>query len=229
MIRGANKGAITVLRILLTFVMAVSLVPALADEISLTEFVAGTVISSSDMNQNFRTLVEESNENDGRVTALENVTGVKSLTPTWIDGLGQEIGRWNGQSNPWGIIPILNDIDLVFPPFASVSGNGIVYNSEPRLWYNDSRCENTPRAQYTTKEDWRTGAQLFVTRAGYFAYASSNKGGDSWRASAYSYWNTQGQFQCVQGLRDLDGWYEVIVTEQRAPIPIELPLTLRWR
>ena len=216
-------------RILVALFITFALGTAIADEISVTEFVSGTTISSSDMNQNFQTLTDESNENDARITAIESTTGVKSLVPTWIDGQGKEIGWWNGQNNPWGINVILDDTDLVFPPYATIGSNGINYNSQPRLWYNNSRCENAPRAQYTTPGDWRSGAELFVTAAGYFAYASSIKGGDSWRASAYSYWDVNGKFECVRGLRDLDRWYEVIVTEQRMPNPIELPLTLRWR
>lgn len=43
-----------------------------ADEIDVTEFVAGTIISSSDVNENFSTLAKESNENDARIASLES-------------------------------------------------------------------------------------------------------------------------------------------------------------
>ena len=43
-----------------------------ADEIAVTEFTAGTVISSSAVNSNFDTLANESNENDARISALED-------------------------------------------------------------------------------------------------------------------------------------------------------------
>ena len=215
-------------RILIALVITFLAKISVADEISVNEFVSGTTISSSDMNQNFQTLVDESNENDERIKGLENAAAAVSPVPTWIDGQGSEIGRWNGQNNPWGIIPILEDTDLVFPPFATVSGNGISYPDNGRLWYNSSRCDTPPRAQYPTSDDWGSGTELFITAGGFFAYASSIKGGDSWRASAYSYWTATG-LKCVNGLRDLDGWYEVIVTDQLAPIPIELPLSLRWR
>ena len=217
-------------RILVALFIMFALGTAIADEISVTEFVSGTIISSSDMNQKFQTIVDESNENDARITAIESTTGVQSLVPVWVDGQGKEIGRWDYQTNPWGIVMVLEDTDLVFAPFIAVDGNGIRYLDQGgRLWYNSSRCDTTPRAQYPTSDEWRSGALLSVTAEGRFAYPSSTKGGDSWRASAYSYLADNGRFQCVSGYRDLDGWYEVIVTDQQAPIPIELPLSLRWR
>ena len=136
-------------RILLALVITFLAKIGVADEISVTEFVSGTTISSSDMNQNFQTLVDESNENDERIKGLENTAAAVSPVPTWIDGQGREIGRWNGQNNPWGIIPILDDTDLVFPPFATVSSNGISYPDNGQLWYNSSRCDTPPPERST--------------------------------------------------------------------------------
>ena len=217
-------------RILLTLIITLVAGSAVADEISVTEFVPGTTISSADMNQNFQTLVDESNENDSRISALESASILTSMVPTWVDGQDREIGRWNGGYSPWYIIPVLPDTDLVFLHFAFVDSNGIRYSDGGSLWYDNSSCDGMPRAQYPVSETWQLGAEVFITRDGYFAYASTIKGGDSWRASAFSRINSySGSFECVSGLRDLDGWYEVIVTDQKAPIPIELPLSLRWR
>jgi hypothetical protein len=58
---------------------------AQADEISVKEFSAGTVISSADVNSNFDILAKESNENDARLTSLEGAeVAVGSSTRTLV-------------------------------------------------------------------------------------------------------------------------------------------------
>ena len=65
-----------------------------ADTVTIpNEFTSGDTISSSQVNSNFKTLADESNENDGRISALEGA----SLRPLWIDGADQIVGELWGE------------------------------------------------------------------------------------------------------------------------------------
>lgn len=101
-------------KFLVATTLALFLVPAVADDISVNEFVPGTIISSADMNQNFDTLVEESNENDSRITALENaeapVASAGGVSAVWVDGTGEVLGYAIGydSENVYAMIPESN-------------------------------------------------------------------------------------------------------------------------
>ena len=122
-------------RILLALVMTCVSVPVLADEVSVTEFVPGTIISSADMNQNFDTLVQESNENDGRITALENaeppVTNTGGTTAVWVDGTGEVLGYAIGYDNRnvYAMIPESNLMfGIVYIVPNQYFGSGVLYS-----------------------------------------------------------------------------------------------------
>lgn len=227
------------LRILLTFVMAVSLVPALADEISVTEFVPGTIISSADMNQNFDTLVQESNENDGRITALENATPSDSTAVgammVWIDATGAVLGYVNS-SNDNAAYALIPESNLVFGSAYTINSINPDQYTAPDVLYSLPGCKGdlaleVGKSNGTVYNSGHRAVSFGVDLEGYYVYPSEpleRFEGSFYAQSRTDIDNSTGEINC-RGMGSAVDAYPAERSSKQYLVPITRPVLPRWQ
>ena len=130
---------------------------AFGDSIEVDDFAPGTTISSSAVNSNFDTLVNESNENDARITANEQsisaFTQGSGFTPVWVDSLGVVVGY--GESG--GPLVKFPESDRVFGRIYQVAiGNPDSSGfSSSRAYYESFDCSGTAYLKVSKYSDLR--------------------------------------------------------------------------
>ena len=239
-------------RILVALFITFALGTAIADEISVTEFVSGTTISSSDMNQNFRTLVEESNENDGRISVLESTsdqnsnTGVIPTRLVWVDARDQVVGTFLGSSGAvllvkypesGRVFSILNQANG--PLTEEFEGQQFAATS---VFYSDPGCTGDAFFQHYGSRGSNTirGSQG-ILQAGVdmlgnavlpdFASAPVRGPSSDPIAQSFSILNADGSPFCRNQEIDYEtqSWIRAVSTTTPLSLGIELPVRLEWR
>lgn len=223
-------------RLLLTFVTTFSLVPAVADEIAVTEFVPGTIISSADMNQNFDKLVQESNENDARISELEsNPTSpvqVAQSGPAWVDANGDIVGYPLNTSQYLGsgayVFVRLPETDLVVSPSYFFNGsNGVQYFGDGVLSYSLPGCKGD-LVLWTSVSQSGSQIQFGVTIDGFYAYPGDAYPGEFYRQSYVAVDQRTGERSCKNDARLIMASYASISAKE-FQAPLAEPVLLRWR
>ena len=242
-------------RILVALFITFALGTAIADEISVTEFVSGTTISSSDMNQNFRTLVEESNENDDRISVLESASGQNSNTggiPTqlvWVDARGQVVGTFFQFIDGAGMLVKYPESDRVFSILSTATSNGplteefegqqfVAYS----VFYSDPNCTGDAFFRhYGSGGSNRIRGSQGILNAGVdmlgnavlpdFASAPVRGPSADPIAQSYSTLEADGSPFCKNQEIDYEtqSWIRAVSTTTPITLGIELPVRLEWR
>lgn len=210
-----------------------------ADDVSIPHtFTPDTTIRSSDINENFSTLIAESNENDGRITGLENA--FQSLRPVWVDATDAVVGDlWQGG----GVIVKYPESSRVFWNIGSDTGT----ISRQRflgadVHWSDFGCSGTPYFQNygllgSNNTLWYSQG---VLRAGSTAdgiavfpdFDIQLTGGSSNEiAKSRSYFEGDGSVTCSNQSFDYGTrvWVQGIVGTSRFDLGITLPVRLEWR
>lgn len=242
-------------RILLALVITFLAKIGVADEISVTEFVSGTTISSSDMNQNFQTLVDESNENDERISALESAFDQNSNTggiPTqlvWVDARGQVVGTFFDFGSGALLLVKYPESDRVFSILSSQTSNGPLTEefegqqfASTSVFYSDPGCTGDAFFQhYGNRGSNRIRGSQGILSVGVDMlgnavlpdFASPPVRGPSSDpiAQSYSTLNADGSPFCQTQEFDYEtqSWIRGFSTSTPFSLDIELPVRLEWR
>lgn len=234
-----NKERFLVKKLVLVFASTVLLAPVLADDISVNEFVPGTIISSADMNENFDTLVEESNENDDRITVLENATSSSSAAVgamrVWVDATGAVLGYVNGiyERGAFALIPESN---LVFGSAYTINNiNPDQYNA-PDVLYSLPGCKGDLAIQVGTSNGqvYSSGHEAVsygVDIDGYYVYPAEpleRFEGKFYAQSRTNINDSTGEITC-QGMGSAVDAYPGTRSQKQYVVPITRPVFPRWQ
>ena len=213
-----------------------------ADDVAVPNtFSPDTTISSSEVNANFTALVDESNENDARIQALESVEAAGK--PVWVDADGDVVGML-GPSRI-GALQML----VKYPDYARVVTllSNLDTSSDQR-WLNASThydqrdCEGTAYFQQygsmgssSFKYD-SADITVGVTKLGHAVFPDFSHGpilGPSSDPVALSRLdiNVDGSLRCVNQETDYgtQAWVLGIVSSNNRDLGITLPVRLEWR
>ena len=210
--------------------------PLNADDISVNEFVPGTIISSADMNENFQTLVQESNENDARIYDLENNLPSDTASPqsvtVWVDANGDIIGVPLGR-HPYGgsgsyVFVQLPETDLVLSySYYFHPSNGPQYFGGGVLSYSLPGCKGDA-VLWTTAENSGAFIEFGVTLDGFYAYPGDTYPGEFYRQSYVKVESSTGEISCQNESRLISGSYANISSKSYLA-PLAQPVLLQWR
>ena len=206
-----------------------------ADDVAIPNtFSPDTTIRSSDINENFSTLVAESNENDGRITDLENAS--QSLRPVWVDATDTVVGElWQEEK----VIVKYPESSRIFSNLDfsdTISGQRFLGSD---VFWSDVACSGTPYFQH-----YGVAGTLYysqgVLRAGSTAdgiavfpdFDIQLTGGASDEvAKSRSYFEGDGSVTCSNQSFDYGSriWVQGTVGTSSFDLGITLPVRLEWR
>jgi len=134
--------------ILVTFFLILTTFPAYADTVTVPNvFSNGAVADANAVNANFSALASESNENDARIAAIENVRTPISSVPFTISASGSYYltGNLKDLTNGEGITITASDVTLDLMGF-TLTGTGTAHYGIEITGINTSIANGTIRA-----------------------------------------------------------------------------------
>ena len=193
-----------------------------ADQISIPHPPqANTKAKAAEMKANLDTLVEESNEHDERIEALETPY---SRSPVWTDSAGKVLGGYDGSAD-FLFIRIDQTTEVFRYNFSLGSNNTGSCLSNRKMWYTEENCQG--EVVMATEES--NGVQWANPGIDGQIHVVGNQRTDLTELlQSYSQVNSGCSASCVNQTNGPNGHYEAVPTGIPNNLGATPPFQLSW-